>query len=90
MLDAQAVGSRVVVRSIVRGELAPSGRPLLTDVIGMLETWADGRLGVRRSNGELVRWDREVVVRDRAGLLHTVARADVVAAKRVPPPPARR
>ena len=40
--------------------------------------------------GELVRWDGEVVVRDRAGLLHTVARADVVAAKRVPPPPARR
>jgi hypothetical protein len=74
VLDAQAVGSRVVVRSIVRGELAPSGRPLLTDVIGMLETWADGRLGVRRSNGELVE----------------IATADVVAGKVVPPAPAPR
>jgi len=40
--------------------------------------------------GELVRWDAEVVVRDRDGRLHTVARPDVVAAKRVPPPPERR
>ena len=40
--------------------------------------------------GELVQWDAEVVVRDRSGALRTAARADVVAAKRVPPPPARR
>ena len=40
--------------------------------------------------GELVRWDAEVVVRDRAGALHTAVRADVVAGKRVPPPPVRR
>ena len=40
--------------------------------------------------GELVRWDDQVAVRDRSGVVHTVARADVVAAKRVPPPPARR
>jgi hypothetical protein len=40
--------------------------------------------------GELVRWDAEVVVRDRSGALGTAARADVVAAKRVPPAPVRR
>ncbi len=40
--------------------------------------------------GKLVRWDVEVVVRDRSGVLHTVLRTDVVAAKRVPPPPERR
>ncbi len=41
--------------------------------------------------GELLRWDDStVVVRDRTGLAHEVARDDVVAAKRVPPPPARR
>ncbi len=37
--------------------------------------------------GELLRWDDVVVVRDRTGVEHDVARADVVAAKRVPPPP---
>ena len=40
--------------------------------------------------GELLAWGDEVVVRDRTGVEHTVARADVVAAKRVPPPPERR
>jgi hypothetical protein len=40
--------------------------------------------------GELVRWDDEVVVRDRSGALRSAARGDVVAAKRVPPAPARR
>ena len=39
---------------------------------------------------KLVRWDDEVVVQDRSGVAHTVRRADVVAAKRVPPPPVRR
>ena len=40
--------------------------------------------------GQLVRWGDEVVVRDRHGVEHVTATADVVAAKRVPPPPARR
>ena len=40
--------------------------------------------------GELVRWDDEVVVRDRSGALRSTSRGDVVAAKRVPPPPVRR
>ena len=50
---------------------------------------ADGALGDLL--GELVRWgDDDVVVRDRAGTEHVVVRADVVAAKRVPPAPLRR
>ena len=40
--------------------------------------------------GELVTWSEQVSVRDRHGVLHTVARVDVVAGKRIPPPPARR
>ena len=41
--------------------------------------------------GELLHWDEHSVgVRDRNGQEHTVRTGDVVAAKRVPPPPARR
>ena len=46
----------------------------LTDVLGQLESWTA----------------ETVLVRDRHGVLHTVAAGDVVAAKRVPPPPERR
>ena len=48
----------------------------------------DGALGDLL--GELRRWDDEVVVRDRTGTDHVVRPADVVAGKRVPPPPVRR
>ena len=75
MLTTDDVGRRVVVRYRLAGQRAVSGRPLLTDVIGVLETWADGRLEVRHRDGELV----------------CIATADVVAAKVVPPaPPPRR
>ncbi len=38
--------------------------------------------------GELLQWDeRAVSVRDKYGQVHSVPRNDVVAAKRVPPPP---
>ncbi len=41
--------------------------------------------------GELLHWDEQSVgVRDRHGQEHTVRTSDVVAAKRVPPPPQRR
>lgn len=46
----------------------------LGDILGQLESWTDGA----------------VRVRDRHGVEHVVAEADVVAAKRVPPPPERR
>ena len=49
----------------------------------------DGRLSDLL--GVLQRWDDEVVVvRDRAGSDTVVPRADVVAGKRIPPPPLRR
>jgi hypothetical protein len=67
------VGHRVVVRSRVPGETGPTGGPAFTDVIGVLETWAEHTLSVRRADGRLVR----------------VAEALVVAGKRVPPPPRR-
>ena len=40
--------------------------------------------------GELVSWTSTVVVRDRHGVSHDIEVADVVAGKRIPPPPARR
>jgi N-acetylglutamate synthase len=62
-----------VVRRVVQGELGPSGGPALTDVIGTLEAWDDDTLAVRRADGDVV----------------TIALADVVAGKPVPPRPAR-
>ena len=53
---------------------AAPGEPPLGDVLGDLVSWADGVLVVRTRSGELVE----------------VAEDAVVAAKRVPPPPARR
>jgi hypothetical protein len=46
----------------------------LGDVLGVVEAWDDSTVSVRRRDGELV----------------VVASVDVVAAKRVPPPPERR
>ena len=61
----------VGVRVSLRRRLVEGG---LGDVLGVLETWQDGRLVLRRRDGSAV----------------TVAEADVVAIKRVPPPPERR
>lgn len=72
-LGPQDVGSRVVVRRVLRGEHGPSGGPAFADVIGVLEEWDEETLAVRHRDGSLVR----------------VERAAVVAAKTVPPPPAR-
>ena len=40
--------------------------------------------------GELLSWSDEVAVRDRHDVTHVMAAEDVVAGKRIPPPPARR
>ena len=61
-------------RVVVRRRLADGQ---YGDVLGELESWPEDASG-------------EVVVRDRHDVVHRVPRADVVAAKRVPPPPARR
>lgn len=60
------VGARIVLRRRTAG----GG---LSDVLGHVQSWADGR----------------IVVRTRTTTVE-VAEADVVAAKRVPDPPARR
>ena len=44
------------------------------DVLGVLESWADGLVKVRRASGELVE----------------IAAADVIATRRIPPAPQRR
>ena len=59
------------VRVSLRRRLAEGG---LGDVLGVLESWQDGVLVLRRRDGSAV----------------SVTEADVVAVKRVPPPPERR
>jgi N-acetylglutamate synthase len=72
-LSAADVGRRVVVRRVLPGERGPSGGPAFSDVLGILESWEDEHLVVRRKDDSSVR----------------IAHADVVAAKTVPPPPGR-
>ncbi|MBA2444013.1 MAG: GNAT family N-acetyltransferase [Nocardioidaceae bacterium] len=69
MLRLDYVGQRVVVRRVVPGERGPSGGPAMTDVLGILETWDDVELSVRRADGHVFR----------------IAHADIVTAKPVPP-----
>jgi ribosomal protein S18 acetylase RimI-like enzyme len=73
-LKPSDVGRRVVVRTTVGDEIGPSGGPALTDTLGLLESWGETTIGVRKADGTLV----------------TIARADVVAAKAVPARPSRR
>jgi ribosomal protein S18 acetylase RimI-like enzyme len=68
-LGQHVVGQRVVVRRVVRGETGPSGGPALTDVLGTLESWDDEWCVVRRETGEPV----------------SIAVADIVTGKPVPP-----
>ena len=70
-LSPADVGRRVVVRRFLGVE---DDRPVYGDVLGILESWAAGRLEIRRRDGELVE----------------VAEDSVVAGKPVPPPPPRR
>lgn len=76
---------RFAGRLVVRVSAADVGRRVslrrrlpdgtFTDVVGTLESWTpDGEVSVRRRDGSLV----------------TLRAADLVAGKRVPPPPARR
>ncbi len=68
-LGPHVVGQRVVVRRVLRGETGPSGGPAMTDVLGTL-----------------VSWDAETcVVAPESGPVVTIALADVVTGKPVPP-----
>jgi len=69
-----AVGTRVVVRRLLRGRAGPSGGPAMTDVVGRVVAHTGEVLRVERRDGELV----------------DVAVADVVTLKQVPDGAGRR
>ena len=75
-LGPHVVGTRVVVRSVVRRdgapgvvETGPSGGPAMTDVLGTCLAWGEGVCVVQPADGEPV----------------TIAIGDIVAGKPVPP-----
>jgi N-acetylglutamate synthase len=73
-LSPTDIGRRVVIRRRLAAESAASGRPIYGDVLGILESWTDGTILVRRSDGEVI----------------AIADQDVVAGKPIPPAPQRR
>ncbi|WP_160158204.1 GNAT family N-acetyltransferase [Nocardioides sp. SLBN-35] len=74
LLGPHVVGQRVVVRRLLRGETGPSGGPAFTDVLGTCLSWADSVCVVQPETGAAV----------------TIAIADIVSGKPVPPRPAAR
>jgi len=68
------VGQRVVVRRVLRGDTGPSGGPAMTDVLGVCTAWGDGRAVVRADAGNEI----------------SIAIADIVSGKPVPPRPSVR
>jgi N-acetylglutamate synthase len=68
-LSADLVGTRVVVRVLIRGERGPSGGPAMRDILGILTAWDPAALSVTRADGAV----------------ETVRQADVVTGKPVPP-----
>jgi N-acetylglutamate synthase len=68
-LGPHVVGQRVVVRRLLTGETGPTGGPAMTDVLGLCTSWADGVCVVRPEDGPEV----------------TIAFADIVSGKPVPP-----
>ena len=68
------MGTRVVVRRLVRGETGPTGGPAFTDVLGTCTAWGGGRCVVVREDGSAVE----------------IAVADIVSGKPVPPRPSVR
>lgn len=73
-LGPHTVGQRVVVRRLVRGETGPTGGPAFTDLLGVMETWADG----------------VTTIRDAEGAVTAIAVGDIVSGKPVPPRPSVR
>ena len=74
VLGPHVVGTRVVVRRVVPDERGPSGGPALTDLLGVCVAWDDRTCVVRPENGPDV----------------TIALADIVSGKPVPPRPSVR
>lgn len=68
------VGQRVVVRRVLRGETGPTGGPALTDLLGVCTAWGSGVCVLQPETGSAV----------------TIALADIVSGKPVPPRPSIR
>ena len=73
-LGPHCVGLRVVVRRLVRGESGPTGGPAMTDLLGTMLSWSSVDTVVESETGERV----------------TIALADIVSGKPVPPRPSAR
>lgn len=73
-MGPHVVGQRVVVRRVLPGETGPTGGPAMTDVLGTCTSWADGACVVQPETGDPV----------------TIALADIVSGKPVPPRPSVR
>ena len=65
-LGPACLGLRVVVRRVLPGETGPSGGPAMTDVLGVLESWEEQELTVRREDGSVVRIERSTLVSGKA------------------------
>ncbi|MCW2784951.1 MAG: hypothetical protein JWP74_1468 [Marmoricola sp.] len=72
-LGPHVVGQRVVVRRILPGRTGPSGGPAMTDLLGVCESWDATSATIRGEDGALT----------------TIALADIVSGKPVPPRPSR-
>jgi N-acetylglutamate synthase len=70
-LGPRCVGTRVVVRRLLRGETGPSGGPAMTDLLGVMESWDENATKVRAEDGTLTE----------------IAIADIVSGKPVPERP---
>ncbi|MGZ4495441.1 MAG: GNAT family N-acetyltransferase [Nocardioides sp.] len=73
-LGPHCVGTRVVVRRLLRGSTGPTGGPAMTDLLGVMESWDPPTTSVRAEDGTLV----------------VIALADIVSGKPVPPRPSVR
>lgn len=74
LLGPHVVGQRIVVRRLLRGATGPTGGPAFTDLLGVCTTWGDGVCVVQPESGEAV----------------SIALADIVSGKPVPPRPSVR
>lgn len=53
------VGSRVSVRARIPAE---PGEPSMSDTVGMLESWTDGVLRIRRRDGVVAEVDQQALI----------------------------
>lgn len=61
-LGPWCVGVRVVVRRRIPGRTGPTGGPAMTDLLGVLEEWAEDTITVRSEDGRVVVIERRLIV----------------------------